>query len=175
MLGRVSRQMPILKIETQNADMQVQTRLHETKLSVKQGSFDVRMTLPSIRLDATEAWTDIGQKGIAGLARDIAQDAQTKGLRCIGKVASEGDKLARDIRPKAAALFEVIKARQRKNIDYNVDAIPKHMVEVEVFEGYVEGVYTPYEIEVHVPRRSVEMQYSPGEVEIELGYVDTKL
>lgn len=165
----------MLRIETQNADMQVQTRLHETKLSVKQGSFDVRMTLPSIRLDATEAWADIGQKGIVGLAMDIAQDAQAKGLRCIGKVASEGDKLARDIRPKAAALFEVIKARQPKHIDYNVDAIPKHMVEVEVTEGYVEGVYAPYEIVVHVPRRSVEIQYSPGKVEIELGYVDTKL
>lgn len=175
MFALVGRQMPILRIETKNADMQVRSKRNEIKLSVKQGEFAVRVTLPTIRLDATKAWRDLGQNDIVGLTRDIAKDAQAKGLQGIGKVAREGDKLARDIRPKAAALFDIIKSRQCKYIDYNVDAIPKHMVEVEVSEGCVEGVYTPYEIEVHVPSKLVEIQYSPGKVEIELRALDMKL
>lgn len=175
MLAPVGRRMPMLRIRTENAELNMETKLNETELSVKQGEFNISVTLPFIRIDPTEAWKDLGLKGVVERARDIAQDAYAKGLLNIERVAQEGDKLAKDIRPNAAALFEIIQARLPKYKDYNVDVIPKHMVEVELDEGYVQGVYEPYEIEVHVPRKLVEMQYCPGKVEMELVYLDMKL
>jgi hypothetical protein len=172
MLVRADNRVPVLDIKIRNAVMQLRINPHDLKLSIDQGKFKVKVTLPDIMLDATKAWEDLGQKKIGKLVKDMAQEAKIEGLQNIKKVSGEGDELARDIRPECERLIEMIKAKQFRHVDYNVDAIPKHMAEVAVIKGGVDVVYVPYDIDVRVPGNVVDIHYSPGRAYFELKYVD---
>lgn len=133
-----------LEIEIEHAQLGLDIRLPQTKLTIPKPSANVEteppavyidIRLPRVIIDAREAFGDIGLKQHLPLGRDRAQRAREEGLRAIASMAELGDALAAIEEGVRVAELVAERAWIEEERVLNIDAIPKHPPEVYVFGG----------------------------------------
>jgi len=102
----------------------------------------LRVELPQVHIDPSQALADIGLRPIRQLAEEEAQQGRQAILEYIAQVAREGDRFAR-IEVSTNVVAELAKEKRPDTRQVNIDYAPKHRVDVRVAEGRVEGTFRP--------------------------------
>jgi len=102
----------------------------------------LRVQLPQIRIDPSQALADIGLRPTHQIAKEEAQQGQEAILEYIAQIAREGDRFAR-IEVSTNVVAELAREKWPDTRQVNIDYAPKHRVDIRVAEGRVEGTFRP--------------------------------
>lgn len=111
---------------------------------------DIHPTLPRLRIDARDAYGDIGLKPMGRLAKESAGASREAGDRAVADIAREGDRLAR-VEESTDAIAEIAAEKWPALRELNVDYAPKHRPQVFVEPGQVSMRFSPGDVQIQVP------------------------
>lgn len=157
----IDRSPSRLDIESENARLELRQR--HAKVNIK-------TELPRVEIDQYEAFASAGLKNYLDLTRDAAQRGKQQAIEYIGKVASDGDRLAA-IEQGGNPIVEFALRDAYPEHEFNIDFIPKVGPKITIkgsvefdpernAEGAnhgVEGNFTPAQVNIN---------YTPAQIDI---------
>lgn len=146
-------------IDRSPSSMEITTNNAKLELRQKQPKVNIRTELPKVRIDQYEAFASAGRKGIADLAREAAQLGYQSAMDYIGKVADDGDTLAR-IEDGGNPIIDIAVRDAYPEHEFGLATMPTARPEITV-EG---SVNMEAERTSEGALNGVEGQYTPGNV-----------
>ncbi len=126
-----------IAIETVPAELEMHVKNAELRLKQKQPKMNIETEPLVVMIDQYQCFAEAGLKNISDFAREQGQ----KGLQSVtaytGKIASDGDAMAR-IGYRANIMINIAKNSAIKKRDFNVDFIPKSRPKITVTGGTVD-------------------------------------
>lgn len=110
----------------------------------------LRVELPQVLIDPSEALADIGLRPMGEVMKDEARQGRHAILDYIAQIAREGDRLAQ-VEVSSDVVAELAKEKWPDARELNVDYAPKHRVDILVREGRVEGLFQRGRVIVDLP------------------------
>jgi hypothetical protein len=162
---RITQTWPKIGIETQRGNLSItnNNKIGLT-LSHSEPQIQISTTNAQLHIDQTECFADTGIKNNKDFASDRAQFAEQNLLDYIGKMSSNGDRLAK-MEQGGKRNLQIIHEEQYDTVDYNFGLMPTHRPSIdvelgefnmEVIEGVVNNQYS------QIP---LEMDYTPSKVQ----------
>jgi len=147
----------LLRIEQTYARIGLQ--IERAQLSIQQPKADIRMhqELPrleiektplQIQIDQQDCWNEVGLMDYRTLTGDNAKRAKQIAWEAIGKIAEEGNRLAR-IEDGGNPIVEMaVEISNPPPVDFNIDLIPKSRPKIDFIGGELH--FHPVEGQVHL-------------------------
>lgn len=160
-----------LEITTQPALLALSIRLPQVEIDYRPESMRIESTppaveisidFPTIEMDASAAWAELGYKPPQQYAADLAAAGRQAVDEAILRWAREGDRLALMQTDVPTLAQERVWHGDGRQI--NVDIAPKSRVEVSI-DGDVAIDAVPGQVQVEVPQESVSISWRRGAVE----------
>lgn len=153
----ISQQYAKIAINTTRPQLNLQTTRPQIDINSQAARLEIRQATGELELDYTPYRYSIGIKNIQDMARDNAREGKQTALETIGRIAQEGDRMAR-IETKENAIAEM-------SAEANLPELPE-LIWVPIEKPDISYKFNPAQIE-----------YIPGNLDINLrrGTVDANL
>ncbi|MCR2822361.1 DUF6470 family protein [Lederbergia panacisoli] len=171
-------QIPQIRMQSQFAKIAIDTtparqsiQQPEPELNMEQPKADLKIIQNPGRLtiDQTQAWEELGLKGIKSFARENTQRAYKEASEAISGIVTEGNEML-NIQSGTNAYAE--QARQRTNpppADFNIKWIPSPFsVKVHYQRGKVDVDVQPRNVVINAQTKKPIISYQPGDVRVSL-------
>lgn len=162
-------QNALIGIDTQNANRTLQQPKADVEIKTEQGKVQVESTLPKVKIDQRQAFSESGLKGILQLATEFAKNAIAEMHRSAGRITDEGNQMA-DIASGGDVAAENADHNAFGQFDneFGMVTMPKSGPNIEVEEGQTDIKVTGGTVDINVRVNKVITDYSPGKVNISL-------
>jgi hypothetical protein len=165
---RITQTWPKIGIETQKGTLSIANN-NQIGLSISHTEPQIQMnsTPAKIYIDQTQCFADAGRKNNKDFAEEKSQMSAQNVMDYIGKMSSNGDRLAK-IEQGGKRNLEIIHEEQYNTVDYNIGLIPQHRPEINAERGDVNIEVIKGKIDNQYEQIPLKMQCTPTQVNIYL-------
>ena len=153
------------EINIQKASLDSQTTMPQIKITTEAAKVEIHQPNGELTIDQTKSRYAMGIKNIGDLCRDNGQDGKQAAIEAVGRIAEDGNRLAR-IESKEYAVVEMA---ADKNIseqrELTLASIPRPEISYKRNPPQINVTDAKLDIVVN-PRESVEGKFHPGKVEL---------
>ena len=177
----ISTQPIRLEYTINNARLNLQTTPPMVELETMPASVEIRQPRGELTIDQTPCRYSIGLKNISDFARDNAMLGRQTAIDAIGRIAQEGDQLAR-IQNKSNAIADIAASSAVSEV---TDITYAHIASPDIQYQANPVQFSPKDgkVDLTLNRGTVEGDYQPGSVDIrvtqypdvEISTVDVKV
>jgi len=166
---RITTRQGLIGINTTQGKMNINYGKTKYYLQVKHPKIDMEVTQPKVKINQEKPLAEMGLKDVFTLTRSKVQEAKQACLNGIGKIARQGDELAR-IEAGGNPIPEQAEynAFEQFMKEVNFDLIPKSRPEITLEEGKVYTNLEEGKLEVLGKPQEVNLNFSRGKIEIYL-------
>lgn len=159
----------LLGMETKNAKLTWKSELPVVELESKDVNLNMEVTLPKIRIDQSQCFSESGLKSIRELNAENAQRSVSDMYESIGRIVEQGNELTNFYSGgNVIADQGYNNAYTQFDKDYNMVTMPRSRPNITLERGKVSINPTKPEI-IATPRLSkIDAEYQPGKVDIYL-------
>ena len=154
-------------IDTTRPQLQVNSRPVDIQTQIIRPRMDFSVQFPRVQIDLTRPQAELGCKGIVPFEAEYANKGKAAVLRRIGRVAGEGDTLARSIGSGAEVIGQIARAKSIDNAQSNIGLLPRSAPEISA-SGGLDIRVMPGDVRYSVTPHHPEIKYSPGDISIYL-------
>lgn len=134
---QITQQFGHIGIDTTQSQLQINSRPVDIQTQIIRPRMDFSVQFPRIQIDLTRPRAELGCKGIVPLAAEYANKGKAAVLRRIGRVAGEGDSLARSIGSGAKVIGQIARAKSVDKAQFNVGLLPRSAPEISASGGLI--------------------------------------
>jgi len=176
---------PQVKITTRDAKIglniqnaQIKMKQHKAEVSIQQPQAEqtIRQHPPKLRIDQTNAWSNLGLKSIIERTNDTAQHANQVHHQGLARIAREGDELM-SIESGGNPIASQAKRNSGWNFDYKPGGMTVHdLVSFNYEPGRAEISTKRQEPVIEATPRKPQLQYQRGNVSVQTEqYADVQI
>lgn len=166
---RITTQNGFIGINTTPGKMNIDYGKSNYNLQTRNPKIDMEITQPKVKIDQTKPLAEIGLKNIFDFTSSNVQKGRQAAFRGIGKIAKQGDELARiEMGSNIIASQAEYNAFEQNKKEVNIDFIPKSRPKIELKEGKVNINVQEGEVDIQSKPQDVNLNLNRGKVEIYL-------
>jgi hypothetical protein len=144
------------------AQVRLQTTPGRVEIDTSPAQLQIHSPSPQLHIDQSQCFADKGYKYPARFMADQVADAQSDYMAGLGRVASEGDQLAKI---KGASVADIASSHFCQQKTFNMVSLPKQPPEINCEVYPVQLSYQPAQVNTNYIPAIVESNSQPGQVE----------
>jgi hypothetical protein len=154
-----------IQIETSPARQEIQQPKADLQLETDHVRMDIETTLPKVKIDQSQSFSEAGLKGVRALLDDMISNAQSAHSKGMSRVVSQGDEMI-DIHTGVDAVASQAEQNgfETFNTDITVKSVPQTRPQITVEEGENDIQYNKGESRQTVNVNPPVINYTPGQV-----------
>lgn len=164
---KITQQFGQIGINYAQARMDIRTGQADMQLITVPPEIEINIDYPRVHIDQTQALADIGYKKVVALEAEHAGEGRVTMLAGIGRMAVEGDSLARSAGKGRGIIADIAWQNSFDSHDFNVDVIPHTPPKIWFTGGININVRSGY-VRLQVEENYPKIEFTPGKVNIYL-------
>lgn len=172
---------PQLGMRTTRPVMRISQPKGELQIKQQKVAMEIDRELPRVLIDQSQCFKELGNKNLVEMAQEAAQLGRERVLEYTGKMAEEGDQLAR-IEQRRPVIAELAMARMEQEREWNIAFIPQSRPKIDV-TGYLQINWRVLKGQMNYQPRVPKVSFQPGKLaiymrqygKVEIHYVDKKV
>lgn len=166
---RITTQNGFIGINTTPEKMNIDYGKSNYNFQTKNPSIDMQITQPKVKIDQSKPLAEIGLKKVFDFISSNVQKGRQAAFRGIGRIASQGDELARiETGSNVIASQAEYNAFDQNKKEANIDFIPKSRPKIDLEKGKVNINLQEGEVDIQSKPQDVDLNLDRGKVEIYL-------
>ncbi|QGU00432.1 hypothetical protein SYNTR_1838 [Candidatus Syntrophocurvum alkaliphilum] len=148
---------PFLGLNTVQPQLQINTQKPEVQIQKQQ---------PKVHIDQSQCFADFNKRAPIEFVNYHSQKAKSSGIQAIGKIAAEGDMLAKI--EGNITVQDLAKRAMDTQKDFNVEAIPKQRPNINFEKHPVEIIPQKGTLDININQGTIQQDFQWGKVDIYL-------